>query len=1468
MKKIFTVLMAFSIALCTMAGSTFSVAERIDLTKVSTPKMEKSFTPVEKTSKVVRVDKQEARQTMVEARQAKAVAPMAINGVRQVEAMPVAEKQALPVVNNKQRAAAQATAATDTVEIVATTWSWEYYESDNDWYTTLIDATKTYEIKLDYISDTQAGTFTEADYIMDFTGMYIYDEEGSRTIVTFTEVDIVVTDDENGLALNAELLGDNNTLYLVSALIAPLPEPVGYADLAYTNATLEDGTRSSETFQFWADENGIYTSFLIASDEVVGEYTQDDMYVAYANYIMFVDGTDTTFVDFLGFDMAITKEGQTYNLVADALGSDTIMYHITMSYTKPAPTDTIDIVATNMVVDEFEFWGQLWCTVSASNDDYTVTLDMANGLPMGELTSEDFNVEWSSVYRIADATEIVFDDILSATVTEVDGQRAIKAQALGVDTILYNLDLSYVLPTATDTVEVVFTTPASAEYYDSEGDYYIYNENEEYIVTLDIYAEKNALEGEYEGEDFYLYYTQVGLIVDGDTTGVAVAAAKATATKVSDDLVHIDAELLCENEVLYLVSTDVDVAKKGLTHDATEGSLEDEYTTEDLYTITDYSNYGFIYFDAEAADGTDLMGLQFWVDGTDENTTIPVGTYPINDSMEPGTVMASAGMTADGLTYSLYATLDEEGYIVEPCWFMVGGEVVVSEGNGILSITVDAVNSNNLPIYITCEYDLSTKQGLPYDMTEGSINRTYSDADQVKFITDYVAQYGELYLDITAADGSDKISVAFLVEATDSAIVIPAGTYPITNTAATGTVFASPGVQDGSIYPSYYGQLSATGGIVPPCYFMVGGQVVVENVNGALKVTIDALNSYDVPAHIVYEATPEPVVVTEMAGVVKRAVQNGDAVIVLTHEENGAAHIYQVVDGKAVAEVSLEGVLPVDTENPGSYLAISDIAVTEDGKLVANNYNRCSFNDGVVESGYKRGTLTFYIWEDLAAAPAIWFQSKASSNSNNSDQGYTMAVTGTSTNANILVSGVHNTQRGVRMSHFSIVDGVFEDTQDGSANLPYYYYVGSNFKGASAGADAAVFNEQTHGANIQFHASPLTPENWIIDGELTNPIEFINPQTHGGEVVINATLSEDLGKKYNGASYVTVGEKVLMVAPFANPDGQLVGAEILNITNGFDAPQYVDMVYVDEAVAATAAATAVEVVEGGLNITLVADNAIHTWFVEMSEGPVYEVYEEEITNLVIDLDNLVLMGGPGSAFQVEVYLPLGEYNMSEDSYQLTSESSIAVLGSDATFIEGYAYEVDAFTPSAKAVVRCEWNGMLLEFHLTMTAAPLEPTVVVVENAVVEIEKYLLWGDMYDYALKMSGEWINPEDGLTYPVLVEVPVYYPEATEPSEIMSTVTVGGWGDDDPWLGFGEGTLTVTTENISGGSKLITATGIVQNPMAGVAIDITISGTITPTGVEDATVTVKPVKVIKNGQLIISKDGKEYNAQGAIVK
>ena len=262
------------------------------------------------------------------------------------------------------------------------------------------------------------------------------------------------------------------------------------------------------------------------------------------------------------------------------------------------------------------------------------------------------------------------------------------------------------------------------------------------------------------------------------------------------------------------------------------------------------------------------------------------------------------------------------------------------------------------------------------------------------------------------------------------------------------------------------------------------------------------------------------------------------------------------------------------------------------------------------------------------------------------------------------------------------------------------------------------------------------------------------------------------------------------------------------------------------------------------------------------EGSQYPVIEDEITNLQIDLENMILIGGPSAGYQIDVFLGLAEDNL-DGTWKLSEESSIAVMGSDAKFISGYAYDIDAYAPAAKAVVVAEFGGQTYEFHLNMTSAPVEAVKVVVENAKVEIEKFLLFGDTYDYALKMTGNWLNAADGLTYPVLVEVPVYYPNATEPSTILSTVTVGGWGDNDPWLGFGEGELTITTVG-----DLITATGVVENPMAGIAIDITISGKVIETSLDDVKVQVKTVKMIKNGQLIILKDGVEYNVQGAIVK
>ena len=302
-----------------------------------------------------------------------------------------------------------------------------------------------------------------------------------------------------------------------------------------------------------------------------------------------------------------------------------------------------------------------------------------------------------------------------------------------------------------------------------------------------------------------------------------------------------------------------------------------------------------------------------------------------------------------------------------------------------------------------------------------------------------------------------------------------------------------------------------------------------------------------------------------------------------------------------------------------------------------------------------------------------------------------------------------------------------------------------------------------------------------------------------------------------------------------------------------DANQTVDMYFTESA--------CIEITAGSGKATYAAVDCPET---EEPEEPTYEYVEDVITNMMFDLENMVIIGGPSQEYQIDVYLPLGEDNF-DGSFMLSPESSVAIMGIDATFIEGIAYEIDPYAPAALVDLVVEWEGAFFQLHLTMSAAPIEATVVVVEDAAVEVEKYLLFGDTYDYALKMTGNWYNEADGLTYPVLVEVPVYYPEATEPTSILSTVTVGGWGDTDPWLGFGEGELTVTTVD-----NVVTATGIAENPWAGIAIDITISGSLssTPTGVDNIDVEKKAVKVIRDGQMFIIRDNVVYSVLGQVVK
>ena len=105
-------------------------------------------------------------------------------------------------------------------------------------------------------------------------------------------------------------------------------------------------------------------------------------------------------------------------------------------------------------------------------------------------------------------------------------------------------------------------------------------------------------------------------------------------------------------------------------------------------------------------DLTEQLVLWFTLSETDPDIVVPEGTYPINSTAAPGTVFASAGInqSTGEITPSFFASLvigdDGKLYYTDPLYFIVDGEVTVEKVDGHMVMTVDAVNSYGVKVYI------------------------------------------------------------------------------------------------------------------------------------------------------------------------------------------------------------------------------------------------------------------------------------------------------------------------------------------------------------------------------------------------------------------------------------------------------------------------------------------------------------------------------------------------------------------------------------------------------------------------------------------------------------------------------------------------------------------------------------------------------------------------------------------------
>lgn len=379
----------------------------------------------------------------------------------------------------------------------------------------------------------------------------------------------------------------------------------------------------------------------------------------------------------------------------------------------------------------------------------------------------------------------------------------------------------------------------------------------------------------------------------------------------------------------------------------------------------------------------------------------------------------------------------------------------------------------------------------------------------------------------------------------------------------------------------------------------------------------------DQPAYLglpsVFEMTEQPVrdFAEVIKGTVKRTLQSGDSTILLSHEEDGTPHIYLIKSSlNTIDTISTDSIIPVDTTNLGDYLALSDIALTCDGKLVGVNYVRCQYGDDQVDAGYKRGTKYFYIWDKLAGDARVWFTAQDGANSYRSDVGYTLAVRGESKDCQVLVSARHyNATSGggtFRYSCYTVTDGT-----------PSYIFYGN----AITLGENPLLDGTRDGENVQFTLSPRgEKKDFILDADKVTPHEFRLPDAQNVNPTSLGQVSADLMHvKFNGATYFKYAGHSLMAAPATDTLGRVTGVQVLDITEGLDKAVIVKTTNTTlaEAVEATYASASAKVKGTDLYLYLLVDNKMYSFTTVSVAQPVVPSIVAYNLNVVKEADNYV-----------------------------------------------------------------------------------------------------------------------------------------------------------------------------------------------------------------------------------------------------
>ena len=749
----------------------------------------------------------------------------------------------------------------------------EYTEESESWWVglqTMDESRPEYGvmIQLDWKApaDDFTGTFTTEDFTRDYTWALT---DYCMGHIQFDSISMTISkeavENMDVITLDAVLIGTDgfgDYAFKVHAEHKSI-KPTAVVDVPQMTVAIEEAW---DGFTIAGTSDDLNLNVAVETyDGVIGTFVLNNLKVdeTTINY----KGNDLTPLTF-GLNISakeVAEVGYAYVGKLTFIGSDFVQYNVPMIAPMPTPTDTVEITCVNMKLEPYN--GQI--NFSASDAIYTIYgAWLGEEIVAGTYSGNEAAVEISNGetydYFRALATTIVVSG------NEVDGW-VVDVVAYCPDNKLYKMHLSWYVPEPTDTIVVAFENSAKGRFYpEYENDLQLFNENDQYYASINI--SNIDLNSPFTEDDMFPMFSGVEVNVDGEYLPIEYALVQNGYLSQVEDTTKMYAEYVTFDGKLYKVN---------LWHAVPTPTEVVEVTYENAQFVNDMDWGGVYSLLAYGPDSLTAMVISGYAYSEEE---IP-GTY-VNDGMFG--LFGEGQYEFDGAN-TYYGIWNEEIESYDLIYADKGEFTITLDEEKNILLTGSIIFENAIQYDVTMKSKIERAR-LAEDSQDTPVDRTFTASDSVTII-DKTSDYGPIYFEVASLENMDMFNFSLMAEASDPDIVLPVGTYEITDTYEYGTVVAGMGIDmwSSTVTPGYYSGITEDGYVTYPFYFLVEGTVEVsKNEAGKLHVEVNAINSYEVPVHLVYDASVtaiENISTEDMIGF-KKMMIDGQLVII----RNGKAY--------------------------------------------------------------------------------------------------------------------------------------------------------------------------------------------------------------------------------------------------------------------------------------------------------------------------------------------------------------------------------------------------------------------------------------------------------------------------------------------------------------------------------------------------------------------------------------------------